>query len=280
MKNLIFKSILFTFFLCIGSNLIAQDKIYKKNNDVVLCSVTEIGEEEVKYTTDATGEVVYVLSVDRIEKIVLENGKELVFHQRMNDPELYASDSKNAFKYGLFSPLTGALNVGYERALLPGRSVEGAIGIIGLGTDNSGYNARGAYLKAGFKFILMPDFTVKGMKYSHQLNGWYFKPEVNLSIYQRDAYQGGWLAPSGNFGRKDVAAGALMLNFGKQMIMSNVFLVDLFLGVGYGVDNNSYDYNPVTGYYEINSPFHYGFVLGEDVPVAFAAGLKIGFLTK
>jgi hypothetical protein len=281
MKNPQLKSIVFLLFVTFGYTAFSQDKIYKTNSEVILCEITEIAEEEVKYTTEATGKIVYVIDVDRIERIVLENGKELTFSIRMNDPELYAHQSPNAFKLGLFSPLLGALSLGYERSLTPGKSVEGTIGIIGLGDDIDNVNPEGAYIKAGMKFILRPDFSLKGMKYAHRLNGWYFRPEINFSYYDRDNYQFSNWNPNPYptiVSRKTIVAGALMLNFGKQMVMSNLFLVDLFVGVGYGVDNNNSDSN--TGYYEYSSPYHYGFVMGENVPFAANAGFKIGFLTK
>ena len=126
-----------------------------------------------------------------------------------------------AFKFGLFSALTGSLNVGYERSLGPGKSLEVTLGFIGVGRNIDGANSKGAYVKAGMKFILTPDFTLKGMKYAHQLNGWYFKPEVNFSFYETDVnvYYGCASGPPANE-RKKVAAVAFMLNFVKQMILS------------------------------------------------------------
>ncbi len=280
MKNILLNSIALTLFMIVGISVFSQDKIYKTNSEVILCKITEVAEEEVKYTTETTGNIVYVIDVDRIEKIVLENGKELTFNVRMDDPELYAHQSPNAFKFGLFSPLTGAISVGYERSLSPGKSLEGTLGIIGIGRDIDGVDPKGAYIKAGMKFILRPDFTLKGMKYSHQLNGWYFKPEFDFSFYQSDAYSNNW-GYATNTSRKNIAAGAFILNFGKQMVLSNIFLVDLYVGVGYGADNNGDDgYDPNTGAYEYTSPYHYGFVMGQDVPLAATAGLRIGFLTK
>ena len=84
MKNYLLKSITLFLLLFISVSIMAQDKIYKTNKDVVLCKITEIGEDEVKYTTDETGDLVYALDKDKIEKIVLENGKELVFNDREN----------------------------------------------------------------------------------------------------------------------------------------------------------------------------------------------------
>ena len=280
MKNFVLKTIAFTLLIFVASTAFSQDKIYKKNDEVILCKVIEIGEDVIKYTLEETEDLAYVLDKAKIEKIVLGNGKELVFYSKMTDPALYSDQSKNAFKLGLFSPLTGALNLGYERSIKPGMSMEGTIGLIGLGRDNNGTNPGGGYLKAGIKFISTPSFELRGMKYSHLLKGFYFRPEVIISIYQRDVETSSYNPVTGFYGyskiRKDVFAGALMLNIGKQWVMSDVFLVDLFAGIGYGLDN----FNSSTNGYEYGPKSHYGFVLGDDIPLAGTIGFKVGFLTK
>ncbi len=280
MKNYLLKSITLFLLLFISVSIMAQDKIYTTNKDVVLCKITEIGEDEVKYTTDETGDLVYALDKDKIEKIVLENGKELVFQDKMTDPELYTDNSKNAWKLGLFSPLTGALSAGYERSIKPGQSVEGSVGIIGLGISEAlNYNQKGACFKAGYKFIMTPDYILKGMKYSHLLKGWYFRPDINLAVYNRDFEYYDYLNNTYVSSRGEVIAGAITLSFGKQWVLSNVFLVDIYGGLGYGFD--TYNTNGPSGseYYD-DGGYHYGFVVTPDIPLSFTAGFKVGFLTK
>ena len=281
MKKIVIKTLAFTLLFLAVSTAFSQDKIYKKNEEVILCKVIEIGEDVIKYTLEETADLAYVLDKAKIEKIVLENGKEMVFQSKMTDASLYLGQSKNAFKIGLFSPLTGALNLGYERSIKPGMSLEGSIGLIGLGQDLDGNNAGGGYLKAGIKFISTPDFELRGMRYSHLLKGFYFRPEVIISVYQRDIETFTYNPILGYFEysdiRKDVIAGALMLNVGKQWVMSDVFLVDLFVGVGYGLDNYNSTANRSEGY---GPYYHYGFVVGEDIPLAGTIGFKVGFLTK
>lgn len=278
MKTVTIKSI--SLFVLVFASVVAfaQDKIYKRNNEVIICEITELGEDEVKYTMEETDDLVYVIDKDRIEKIVFESGKEMVFHGKMNDPELYLGQNKNAFKVGMFSPMTGALSLGYERSLKPGASVEGTLGLIGVGIEEARYdNPVGAYIKAGYKFINTPDFALKGMRYSHVLKGGYVKPEFAFSTYQRDMslYNG----QTGTYteSRENIVAGALILNFGKQWVMSNVFLIDLYGGIGYGFDNMKSKQN----YYDYYGPsYHYGFTVGGEIPLAFTAGFKVGFLTK
>lgn len=280
MKNSLLKPLTFFLLLFIASTAFSQDKIYKKNDEVILCKVTEIGEDEIKYTKEASGDLVFVLDKSKIEKIVLENGKELVFTRKMTDPELYADQKKNAFKFGLFSPVTGATSLGYERSLKPGASIETSIGIIGLGLEAVNENkAKGAYLKFGYKFIMTPDFELKGMRYSHLLKGFYFRPDIAFATYNRDFFAYDQSTGKEITERSNVVSGAIMLDFGKQWVMSDVFLVDIFVGVGYGFDNMS----TKLGYsdYNYNGPsYHYGFTIGENVPIALSAGFKVGFLTK
>ncbi len=269
---------LFLLFMVTTISSFSQDKIYKKNKDVILCIVTELGDEEVKYKLEDNPNLVYVLSVDRIDKIVLASGKEISFEDSFNDSELYADQKKNAFKIGMFSHLTGAFTVGYERSLKPGQSIETSIAFIGLGRDNSGTRARGATLKAGYKFISTPDFRLKGMRYSHLLKGGYIKPEVAFSFYQEDFYNYNQFGSSG-LSRENVVSTALLLNFGKQWVMGDIFLVDIYAGVGFGFDNME----SIMGdnmYYYGEPKMHYGYIVGSNVPLAGSLGFKVGFLTK
>lgn len=277
MKNLLLKFSTLCLFMVIGVYGFAQDKIYKTNKDVILCTITELGEEEVKYKLGDNPNLIYVISVERIEKVVLSNGEEISFKDSFSDPEIYAGQKKNAFKVGMFSHLTGAFTVGYERSLKPGQSVEGSIGIIGLGKDVDGSNPGGAIIKAGYKFISTPDFKMKGMRYSHLLKGGYVKPEISFAAYQEDIYIDNYpYGPSG-YSRENVVSGALMLNFGKQWVMGDVFLIDIFAGVGFGFDNME----SIQGdYYRYGPKFHYGYIVGSELPLAGTLGFKVGFLTK
>lgn len=278
MKVFTIKSISLFVLIFVSVVAFAQDKIYKRNNEVIICKVTELGEEEVRYTMEETDDLVYVIDKDRIEKIVFESGKEMVFHGKMTDPELYLGQNKNAFKVGMFSPMAGALSLGYERSLKPGASIEGTLGLIGVGfEDVTVDNPVGAYIKAGYKFINTPNFRLKGMRYSHILKGGYVRPEFAFSTYQRDMSR-----YSGQIGvytssRENIVAGALLLNFGKQWVMGNVFLIDLYGGIGYGFDNmkSKQNYNDYYG-----PTYHYGFTVGSEMPFAFTMGFKVGILTK
>lgn len=255
------------------SNILAQDHIYKTNQEVIECKITEIGEEEVKYKRD-NQDVVFVISTSKIEKIVFENGEQLTFTQAINDPENYIGAKKTAWKIGLISPVTGATNFGFERLLNPGRSFELNLGVIGLGQNISNRNSKGAYIKAGYKFMASPNFNIRGITYNHPLQGWYLKPEIAITAYQEKSIGNNW--PNVYYQRSaDIFSSALLLNLGKQSIFANVLILDLNIGIGYGFGG------VVGGSSEIGlENYHYGYILGEDIPLAISGGIKIGFLTK
>ncbi|MCK9450506.1 MAG: hypothetical protein M0Q90_02355 [Bacteroidales bacterium] len=259
------------------STVNAQDKIFPKKDDVILCKIKEVGLEEVKYLlSEYSDEVLFAIAKDDIEKIVFENGKEMTFENSLINPANYLDNRKNAIKIEFLSPLTGNTTLGYERSLKPGRSIEGEIGIIGLGIDPAYENPGGVFFRFGYKFIKSPDFYLRGMRYAHLLKGSYIKPMITLGFFSReeDYYYESWneygywdgYYSSGE--TKSTVSGAIQLVLGKQWIVDNVFLVDFFGGVGYGFSNN---YNGSNYYYSHT-------VIDQDFPLSLSVGLKMGFL--
>jgi len=252
---------------------LAQDILYKVNQDTVLCKVKEIGTEEIKYSLPSyPDDLLFSIDKDKVRKIEFSNGQEMFFEKEMTNPENYIDNHKNAFKIDFLSPLTGNLTFSYERSLHPGRSVEGTLGIIGLGTDGNDRNSSGAFVKFGMKFIKSPDFYLKGMRYAHILKGSYIMPEISFGYYNSDVdYYDFYSQPYFNSyytKREDVFIGGIFLNVGKQWVFDNAFLADFYVGAGYGFASNPSNYE-----------YHYGFsAVGDDVPLAFTAGMKIGFL--
>ena len=245
-------------------SLHAQDKIVKRNGDVIECKVIEVGSSEIKYSlAEYNFQVQFSIENKLVDKIVFENGKELVIDHaaaaregaETNSADLFLVQHKNAVKLNFLSPLWGITTIGYERALKPGQSLEGAAGIIGLGFENP-QNALGIGLKAGYKFIRSPDYYLQGMRYAHILKGGYVRPELVFASYQlRDK-------------ERQVTKVAGLLNIGKQWVFSDVFLVDLYFGLGYGYSNarEFEDY-----------PYFIG-VGTDNAPVAVTGGFNIGVL--
>lgn len=245
----------------------AQDQIHKKTKEVINCKVKEIGLDEIKYNRPGENEILYSISKDKISKIVLENGEEIVIKDNFRDSENYIDNKKNAIKIDFLAPLTGNTTFAYERSIRPGRSFEVTLGLIGLGVDPNDNNQAGFFVKGGYKFIKSPDFYLRGMRYAHILKGSYVKPEIAFGYYSKDFYDYDFY---NNESRAEVISGALFLNLGKQWIYDNSFLMDIYFGVGYGFDSGPND-----------GDYHYGYSIApNEFPIAFQAGLKIGFLFK
>jgi hypothetical protein len=274
MKTYFLTSLALVFF---SLTSLAQDKIYKTNQDVIECEIIEIGETEVKYHLE-NNKVLFVISTGKIEKIVFENGDEMTFTQPIDDPEFYARMKTTAWKFGLFSPLTGATNFGIEKMLKPGRSLELNVGIIGLGQNNSGLHSAGGFLKAGYKFVARPNFNLKGMTYSHPLHGWYIKPEIAISTYEQEYQTFYW--PNGPVsGINSVFSSAALINIGKQSVFADVMVLDFSVGIGYGFDNMTEKKLGGTSENKVEM-YHYGYFLGGEVPLAISGSIRVGFLTK
>lgn len=245
----------------------AQDTLIIAPNEVMLVDILEIGTDEIKYKPYGDPESpVFVVDKETVVKIITQEGKEYTFLDNFSNPELYVNQRKNALKFGLFSPLFSNLQFSYERSIKPGRSMEFTLGVIGIGADVNGNNPWGAYVKAGYKFINTPSYYLKGMRYSHLLKGFYVKPELIISVYAADHYSYNYYNESTT--RETKFGAAAVLNLGYQWVFSDVFLIDLFGGVGFGVASDGDEFTNL-----------YGFMGGyNSVPFAITGGFKIGFL--
>lgn len=273
------KTIAFLFLIFISASVIAQDKIIKRDKTEIECYILEIGLDEIKYKLEKDGDYPSIsIAVDDVFKIIMRNGREMMFHDPMQDMEVYIDDKKNAIKFHFLSPISNHLGFSFERSLKPGRSYETELGIIGVGYDFNDYEtSSGVFFSAGYKFMKTPDFYVRRMKYAHLLKGSYIKPQVLFSIYSvegSDPYYQNYSYDNNYF------SGVLLLNLGKQIVFDNAFLVDYSFGVGYGfTEENIRRRNMPQYYYEGSRAYHYGFVGGTDgFPLVVAARLKIGIL--
>jgi hypothetical protein len=284
MKNIILFLVSIFFFVGISK---AQDLIYKKDKSVLVVKVIEIGVDEIKYKmySDLEG-ITFAVDKNDILKIKFESGKVELFWD-YNNANNYSDNKKNALKIDFLSPLFGQTTIGYERSLKPGASMEFQLGIIGAGVNNYKYfgvESSGLFLRAGYKFITKPDFYLKGLRYAHVLKGGYIRPEITLGMCKEDLiYNYSSRLSSRGKVTTDVVFAAFMLNFGKQWIMNNSFLVDFFFGFGYGYKSNNQDFisrvnSDMTNYYFGNSHAFMG-PFG-DFPIALGGGLKIGYLIK
>jgi len=271
----------------------AQDKIYRQNGKVVEAKIIEIGSSEIKYREFSNPDgPIYVLETDRIKKIVYENGREERFADNLRDPERYADHASKAIKVNFLAPLYGYFEVGFEKSRGFGKSYEFSLGIIGAGKAGvlDWYSSQlgevkkspfGAFVSAGYKFGKLPNFILFGKtKATHLMQGTYVKPILYLGHYNENVI----MIKNGTYevGDQNVTFGALQLELGKQWVMGDKLVVDLYWGLGYGFDNKKDGNEDNYGYYDDNTTaFNYANARGGRSPGLSATfGLKLGMLLK
>ncbi len=249
---------------------LAQDRIIKTNSDTINCVIKEIGDLEIKYINPDISETIQ-FGIDKTDvlKIILANGKQLEFQKTMYNPDNYADNHKNILKTAFLAPLFNHVNIMYERSLRPGRSIEMTLGINGVGNDIYEADEEGVYFKLGYKFIKSPDYYIRGQRYAHILKGAYIRPEIAVSYYKYDGdeyYYLGSYTDSYRTRETNMMVG-ILLNFGKQWVIDNSFVIDWFVGVGYGFGDNKQDYG-----------MHKAFAGGvDDFPIAVSSGIRVGW---
>ena len=264
MKTL--KTFLIIVGILIGANAFSQDKIIKNTSDTIFCKITEIGSTEIKYKLPGyPQDLIFGIDVEKVRKVIFDNGMEKTFYAEMNNPENYVNNNKQAIKVNFLSPLYGVFSVGYEKSIKPGRSMEFEVGYI---YGPSGIDDQGVILRAGYKFMRTPDFYMNRMKYSHILKGSYIKPEIIFNSFNTEVYN--YSSSYYHTNRENATSVSFMLTAGKQVVYDNAFLIDWYFGVGYGFSNNDNVY-----YYYSNT-----IITDASLPMSFTAGLKIGILFK
>jgi hypothetical protein len=270
----------------VTASLKAQDKIYRKNGQVLKVKILEISSSEIKYKVwgDENGPI-YVLEKDRIKKIQYENGKVETPTLDIKDPEQYEDQLKKAIKLNFLSPLAGYLQLGFEKSTGVGKSYELTMAIIGAGKNQTldlySYptpqtqkrDQFGIAVGAGYKFNKLPDFLFGRTRFTHIMQGAYAKPILYLGNYSENVviYKSNQQVVE----RQNVTFGAMQLELGKQWVFGDKFLLDLYWGFGIGADNKKEDaYNNEEAYnYVIQR-------LGTSPGFALNGGIRIGLLIK
>ena len=258
---------IFILALILSINLItaqetATDKLVKRDGTVIPCIIKEIGDEEIKYAEDGLRDDILV-GIDRskVDKIIFADGREYKIDNTMSVYEDLSTQKKNVIKGNLFLPISGAMEIGYERSLKPGRSIEGEIGIIYGDNNYDEIDGSGVFFKFGYKLIRTPDYYMKGMKYAHILKGSYIKPEIAFSTFSYD-YPQDYIYDQSD----SVTSFAGLINFGKQVVYSNLFAVDYYIGAGYATGTS----DNIDGYY--------AYLTTGDSSFVLTGGIRIGFL--
>lgn len=267
--------------LLLSCNLIAQDKITKKGGEIVEVKILEVSPNEIKYRLLSEPEgPIFIMDKDRILEVTYENGRTEKYESTLTDEEFYIGQKKRAIKMNFVSPILGYTQLAYEQNLKPGRSYEVSVGIIGLGKNqelNYWNNERqledqkGAFATFGYKFIRIPDFTTNNQKYGHIMQGLYVRPEVMVGHFSRNDYN----YSNSQQEKLKVTFGAVTVNLGKQWVFGDIFVLDIYGGIGYAFkgenSKNTYDYN--------NEGRLYGLIAGEgDAAFAMSGGFRVGIL--
>lgn len=292
-KNLFMRKLIFFFIssFVLVISLSAQDKIYRKNGEVLKVKVLEVSSSEIKYRIfgDNDGPV-YVLEKDRIKKIEYENGRVEKPTINLKDPEQYADQLNKALKINFLSPLLGFTQVSYEKSTGVGKSYELSFAVVGAGKnhllDFYDYNSIrserknqfGLAIGGGYKFSKLPDFLFGRTRFTHLMQGAYAKPVVYIGNYSenRVAYKNNnqYVVE-----RQNVTFSALEVELGKQWVFGDKFLIDIYTGLGWGADNKKSDGdlffdNDTEAYNYLNQR------LGKSPGLSLNAGLKLGLLIK
>lgn len=276
--------------IVLNLSLKAQDKIYRKNGEVLKVKVLEVGTSEIRYKVfgDEDGPI-YVLEKDRIKKIEYANGKTEKLTVDLKDPEQYADQLNKDIKIDFLGPLIGYSQITYEKSKGVGKSYELTLGIIGAGKnqvveyyDNQfkiiKKNQFGFSAGAGYKFSKLPDFLFGRTRFTHLMQGGYARPIVYLGNYSenRVAYKGNnqYVVE-----KQNITFGALQIELGKQWVFGDKFLLDLYWGFGWGFDNKKgegtvYDDNDYLAYNYINAR------AGRSPGFSTTFGIKTGLLFK
>jgi hypothetical protein len=263
------KKLTFFLFVIISFSVFGQDRIIKKSGVIIEAKVSEIAADEVKYYYADNPKLIFGIDKVLIEKIEFSTGE--IIEMGSNSfkiAEYYVNQHKRALKINFLSPLMGSTEIVYEQSLKPGKSWETALGIVGLALEKNDNNASGVYGKFAFKFIKDPDFYMQRMHYAHILKGAYLAPEFAMRYISYDSYIYGYdyYNSSASPERLEKFSMALLLKFGKQWIVDNSFLVDLYGGLGYGLGNDN------------NETLAYGFLVSSEVAFSFTAGIRIGWV--
>jgi hypothetical protein len=296
------KQLLLSFlFVAAASVANAQDRIYTTTQKApVEGEVTEVNQSEIKYKP--TGRPYPVTTLDRqdVIKIVYANGEVFMINNPLKDYTLYSGQHKWNAKLDVLSPLLGYTNLFLEHSQKPGRSVEYQLNLIGLGKNQelwysnfngnylreSKFDARGAGLGIGMKFLRLPDYVNGSTRLRHILQGSYIKPAISVSFYSRNflAYDS---VGNNRLERKPVFAIHPNITFGRQFIFDNTISMEMYATIGYSFDNVRQQERTVQNdrmqqvYFPNNEPFNgFGYTRfsSGDFGLTLNAGLRIGYL--
>jgi len=184
-------------------------------------------------------------------------------------------------------PVFGHLSLGYQHALNSKRALIAEIGFIGIHLSESlSYNnSLGAFARLGYRFKKVSPNTSINDVCNYNLGGFYIQPEVAFSSFKRDYTITVFNSLSNVYVNElkngQWNSGAFLVGAGRQMVIKNIFSIDLSAAVGLGFstypntkENSVTDFGNLPGYYFSHS---YG---GIAFPLAWKLSFSVGLLLK
>ena len=233
----------------------------------------------------------YVVDRATLNRIEFADGRVEKYTSSFKDPAHYEGQLKKAIKVNFMAPLFGFAQFSFEKSVSPLRSYEIGFGIIGAGknsSENSYYvnnqyqnykrNARGAFIDGGYKFNKLPDFFSRGSRMTHVMQGTYVKPTATLGFYTDNALN--YKSGVATLEKRNNVFGAIIINFGRQWVFGDKFLLDIYGGAGYGFDNSKERGPNLNTYEEFNNNHFVVQKADRGVSLGISGGCRIGFLLK
>lgn len=250
----------------------AQDVIVRTNNDSIRCKVIEIGQEKIKFRrfgskTDPPLEIYK----NMVKEVIFESGSKLtvlydIYHVSSDKT---IREKTHALKGDFLAPLFNHFTFSYEQKIKPGLNAEIKAGYIGAMVSRAFAYSEGYLVKGGLKFVWLTESYSKGLKYINPLQGSYLKPELTYSRYTMSIESG--KINFNNF--------ALQINFGRQFVIGNMAVFDIYGGAGYGLQNTSYDQRSPHDRKGIDFSYAYShFYFGKNLPLTLTGGVLIGWI--
>ncbi len=269
----------------------AQDTLRYMNGHVIVGQVEEIGLEQIRYRTISSGNAVIVV-VDKwdLASVTLKDGQVFRFTEPDKDGRFSPTflGRKHAIHLDLVAPALDHLSVGYEQVLRPRVNLTARAGYIGLwdrNEFNDPFNSKGGLVAVGVKFIL-PHAIRRKPFFSdmHPLSGWYLRPEVVFSAWERTtwsyvSYDPYWQNYEAVKRTSAYSSAGLILTIGRQVFLGERFTFDINGGLGYGIQWRD---GEVAGS-DRNDPsrqeyaFSHAF-LGGATPLVVSGGLRFGYV--
>ena len=281
----------------------AQDTLYFTNGDILTGHAEEVGPDKVRFripdpgdpsgpAVEADGKGGALVTADRrdLVRLRLAGGQTISFNaaREVAAPDKAFLERKQAVTIDILAPALDHFTAGYQRSVKKGIILRADLGWIGLGVsrrDNVYGNEiryrQGGLLRLGVAFMLprRPART-PNVRRDHPLNGWYLRPDVALSGWteQRTRYThtGPYMLETRS--STDLLSVAVTTVFGRQIVIGRRCLLDMFAGMGYGIQWENGELPRTSG---VGGGREYSYThlfTGSYSPFALTGGVRFGYL--